>query len=774
MNWLRRLWRRRVPQVLGVYLATGWALVEVTAFFVARYRLTDNMIDIVLALLLLLIPAVLVLAWNRFGRDEGDRLTRIEVWACLLNVVLAGGVIVALFGNAPIGRATTTVAVTDASGAEMEREIPRADLLRKLVVFNPAGSISAPPPDWAASAFAMALVADLAQDRFLSPGRPVLPRQIERLRDGSSDVGRAPRKSMAAIAREIEAQMFLAGELAASGTGFHARIEVYAAEPTRLLAEVGAEGADLYALTDRLTPLIRPHLELAAERASAADDLPVRDLLTPSFEALAEMGRSDVAVFTRNDFEAALVHLERAIEIDPQFAAAGLTLAMSAYLTGQGARARAGIDVAMRGIERLTEPQQFMVRAFDAEMRGDVDAAERLRRAWVDLYPGDPIARQALAAHLAARGNRTAEALEQFEALRELGSGFDWALLQIGTLRRTLGDLDGAARAYDQYRKLHPELAAPLQELAELRVLLGDRAAAESLLRDAAATPGGGVQARLALIDFLVDEGRGTEAEAELAAAEALAAGEQDRLAIGRQRLVLLVEQGRYDEARNVLEQVTLSVPAALRAIERIRLESLFATHASAAEIDSLLARIEATYPGDADPARSVRALAQWGLFIEREDRAAFARAAAAVDAQIERNRRDDFRFLSAVSAGRLAELDGDHTAAARHYRSAFDGQRASTSGSAMISEARLLRFLLRAQRKAGDLDAASASASELERRVPAGVGALTERAELALARGDHAGARALAEQALARLQHADPDYPPKQRLEALLASMPR
>jgi hypothetical protein len=84
-----------------------------------------------------------------------------------------------------------------------------------------------------------------------------------------------------------------------------------------------------------------------------------------------------------------------------------------------------------------------------------------------------------------------------------------------------------------------------------------------------------------------------------------------------------------------------------------------------------------------------------------------------------------------------------------------------------------LLRFLLRAQRAAGDLAGASASAAELERLVPAGVGALTERAELALAQGDAETARALAERALARLQRADPDYPPKQRLTALLESVP-
>jgi hypothetical protein len=762
-----------VPHVLGVYLATGWAFVEVTAFLVGRYKLTDNLVDIVLAGLLLLVPAVLVLAWNRFGRDEGDRLTRAEVWACVLNVVLAGGVIFALFGNAPIGRATTTVAVTDASGAEVQREIPRADLLRSLIVFNPSANSAAPVPEWAASAFAATLMTDLAQDRFVVPNRPVMPRQIERLREGGGDIGLAARKTMAAIARESEAQMFLAGELGAAGEGFRARIEIYAAEPTRLLAEVRAEGPDLYALVDQLTPLIRSHLDLAAERASAADDLPVRDLMTPSVEALAEFGRSDVAVFTSNDFAASLVHLERALELDPQFASAGLTLAMASYLTGQGERARTGLDAALRGIERLIEPQQFMVRSFDAELRGDIDASERLRRTWVDLYPSDPTARQMLAGHLAARGSRVAEALVHYEALRGLGSGFDWALLQIGTLKRSLGDLEGAARAYEEYRRLHPEQAEPLLRLADLRVRLGERRAAESLLRDAAATPEGGIQARLELAELLADEGRDAEADAEFGTTQALASGDQDQLAIGRQRVGWLIEQGRRVEARAQLEQIVALTPAALQTLERIGLELAFATYATGSEHDALQALIRSAFPDDSDPGRSLRAQWHWIIALERDDRPAFASAATALDAMIERHRRDDFRFLARVSAGRLAELDGDHAAAASHFRAALDGLRASANGATMISQARLLRFLLRAQRAAGDLAGASASAAELERLVPAGVGALTERAELALAQGDAETARVLAERALARLQRADPDYPPKQRLTALLESVP-
>jgi hypothetical protein len=136
MDWLRRVWRRRVPHVLGVYLATGWAFVEVTAFAVGRYRLTDNLVDIVLAGLLVLVPAVVVLAWNRFGRDEGDRTPPAEAWAAMLNARIGDTSLGRLFRSAPVGRATTTVEVTGDDGATTKHGIQRTDLRRMVMVCN--------------------------------------------------------------------------------------------------------------------------------------------------------------------------------------------------------------------------------------------------------------------------------------------------------------------------------------------------------------------------------------------------------------------------------------------------------------------------------------------------------------------------------------------------------------------------------------------------------------------------------------------------------------
>jgi adenylate cyclase len=67
---LHELLRRRVPQVLGVYLAAAWGLLEFTDWAVTRFGLERNWTNDVMVLLALLLPIVLWTAWKLGGRGS--------------------------------------------------------------------------------------------------------------------------------------------------------------------------------------------------------------------------------------------------------------------------------------------------------------------------------------------------------------------------------------------------------------------------------------------------------------------------------------------------------------------------------------------------------------------------------------------------------------------------------------------------------------------------------------------------------------------------------
>lgn len=61
---LSELVRRRVPHVLGMYLAAGWGVLEFTDWAVARFRPSVDPTPAVLVVLVVLLPAVLWAAWR--------------------------------------------------------------------------------------------------------------------------------------------------------------------------------------------------------------------------------------------------------------------------------------------------------------------------------------------------------------------------------------------------------------------------------------------------------------------------------------------------------------------------------------------------------------------------------------------------------------------------------------------------------------------------------------------------------------------------------------
>jgi len=62
---LRELVRRRVPHVVGVYLAAAWGLLEFSDWVTHRFGLTDRLVVIIVVLLLAGLPVAAGLAWRK-------------------------------------------------------------------------------------------------------------------------------------------------------------------------------------------------------------------------------------------------------------------------------------------------------------------------------------------------------------------------------------------------------------------------------------------------------------------------------------------------------------------------------------------------------------------------------------------------------------------------------------------------------------------------------------------------------------------------------------
>ena len=143
----RELLRRRVPQIVGAYLAGGWILLEFTDWTVNRYVLSSHVTDFVVASWLLLLPAIAILAWNH-GSPGRDEWRRAETVGIALNLLLAGVILFSVFRGQDLGAATNTVVVRDEEGRELVRQIPKGEFRRRVALFSFTNGSGDPELDW--------------------------------------------------------------------------------------------------------------------------------------------------------------------------------------------------------------------------------------------------------------------------------------------------------------------------------------------------------------------------------------------------------------------------------------------------------------------------------------------------------------------------------------------------------------------------------------------------------------------------------------------------
>lgn len=87
------LLKRRVPQILGIYLAVGWGVLEFVDWLIDRYDVTPRLADVSLVAWVAMIPTVLLLAWFHGARGQ-QRWKRVEKIGVPINTVVALALII--------------------------------------------------------------------------------------------------------------------------------------------------------------------------------------------------------------------------------------------------------------------------------------------------------------------------------------------------------------------------------------------------------------------------------------------------------------------------------------------------------------------------------------------------------------------------------------------------------------------------------------------------------------------------------------------------------
>jgi tetratricopeptide (TPR) repeat protein len=328
-------------------------------------------------------------------------------------------------------------------------------------------------------ALKVALAVALEQSPFLK----VFP--DERVRETLRLMGRSPEEHVTrAMAREIaqreQLKALLSGSIAGLGRNYVLAIEAINAQTGDVMAR---EQIEATSKEDVLTALgsaaARLREKLGESLASVQKfDAPLARATTSSLEALHAYSLA-LDHGTVNPRREAIPQLERAIELDPQFALALALLATVHANTGQTALAPEYARKAFELRDRVSERERFFIAfRYYRDATQDWTRALELARVWTSTYPREAFAFNSLGTAL-ARFGRHEEALEPYREAIRLDPRFAAPYSNLATALIALNRYDEAKGILNQALSMDFELAGVLRLSFTIAFLEGDAASME-------------------------------------------------------------------------------------------------------------------------------------------------------------------------------------------------------------------------------------------------------------------------------------------------------
>lgn len=787
-TFFQKLLDRRVPQILGVYIAAAWVTVEMGEWLTDLLDWPGRLVVYVFVLLAIMLPSVIMLAWNH-GAPGPDRWPRSEKIWLPINSMLALAVVAAMVVSAPVSdpdptsvqvdSPVTQRTLVDETGTEQVFEVAREGFHKRIAAFfwAPAQEASLARDHWQGYAIAWLLAVDLGRDPLLTMFTPYSRDLIEDLK--SSGFERAvgePLSLSLRLARQNDAELLIRGEYEPVPAGIRLSATIANARNGRIVAEHQVEGENLVAAVAGLSDAMAPELYGDIERDPAAFvDIQLDEASTGSPEALQALIEGANSHNLDHDADAAIASLQRAVELDPEFALAHAQL--SNLHRGQGnlqASARA-IDRALALDYKLDSETIFGLKANRYAVMGDYDKAVRVLQMWTEVHPDSFSAQFTLANNMIALGRveEARTALDQAGNLDPDNADINRLLFSVEKLS---GNLDAASERLQAYIESEPRDADARIDLGNLYLLRGQFDLAREALEQAQVVASNPFRAELDLVTVEARSGRLDEALADL---DTAIEGTRRSDNLGRllmARYIALSMAGRFNEVIAMVEERGATLQEAYPAANYWMLvaEMLGTAHSELGQLDQALEALDAAEAQLGEPvarylsinrlqilSRHGGDLAEMELALERlrffEKNFAFTGTQAYVE----------------LAEALLAERRGNTSEAVDRMRRAMEATRASVLALDLFAldsfEYQLGRLLL----VDGQIEEARSVLTRIVHRHPAHGMTRLELARLEAADDQPARAREHLEYLLSQWHAADPEYGAYTQAQALLDSLP-
>jgi len=774
---LENLMHRRVPQIVGMYVAATWLVIELGDWVTGRFALPNNVTSYVFVAMLVMLPAVVLFAYNH-GAPGRDQWTKTERVFIPVNGALALLLLYVMGPLLEVEAATETVQIADETGTLQEFEVARRGHHQKVIGFFWQNASGNSDLDWLSYGLPLMLAHDLNR---VSPVITVQTPfdsasiQNELRNNGHPAFVGEPQGLRLEIARDRRSAALIIGDFSQAGGTVTINAKVVQAESGEVIAEYSVTGSDWLTAVDDVSAAVQEYLEV--QPSDNQSDDPLGQHFSNSIEAIEHFTNGQVAVEVENDYPKGIAELQIAVEIDPEFAEANGVLSMTHYLNSDLEAARETASQALQDSYRLSETSKFVLKANQYIFDGEFDRGTRVIEIWARVQPNSTEALATLAALNIMRGTTASlqEASSAYDRLLELDPNNYGIYREKAEVEQQRGDFAAAADYLQTFLEYEPDSGDAHLQLANVYQALGDLEAAQVSLEDAAILSDSPLESELGLARLLARRGLFKEAEERVIGQLNDDLNAPQRLQVLGAQAEIAFVTGRIEDAIalniEISEVAKSFMPPMVRMMsienQRADLLSLVGrTEEAIALADELAAQLQ-------PPIDAYMNFTYTNIYGAANDREAF-REWANKTQQVKDQLPPIFLQFIEVQSARLAIWDGDFDTATAHLDSATDimSQSMLQLFQSNLTISVLHVILADLYLEAGAIDDARDTLEEILKAFPANGYAKLTYAKLHLAEGNIDAGRKALEEALEIWSDASDDYIFLIEAEALMSEI--
>ena len=460
---IKSLLKRRVPQIVGIYLGSAWTLFGVLQWAVNRYVLSPHLEELFLLAALLFLPALIIVAYGH-GAPGKDAWKKYEVIGLSCNALAAIALLTFIFWGKDLGSAQKTVSIVDTEGNEIEQVIPKAEFRKRIAMFYFENASGNNELDWMQQAIPTIWSSDLTQDLFITTNTTLVFKN--RLTEAGFEDGlNLPMALKRNITTDYNLSYFLSGAIDEREDNLVLTTTLTEAESGKQVTRHEYVGDDIFELVDQMTVELKNDLDLPQRHIEETVDLPAKEMLTSSIPALKAYDKGYLTMYFDNDFPGALPLLQEATQMDPTFAMAYVQQYIALLQSGQIEQALQAHATAQKHGYRLTEQFKYLLKVGKLNLSGNhVQALEALKQ-WATLYPDDKLAFQFLGMLHSMRSEFDL-AVDAYSKLLELDPFESQISLELGRALKAAKRQDEAIAHFESFIQQYPEKNEGYNELA--------------------------------------------------------------------------------------------------------------------------------------------------------------------------------------------------------------------------------------------------------------------------------------------------------------------